>query len=675
MSFFEKQKRESFFVRNFLSLFIKMSSTPCQIPSIVKLKGRENYMDWAFAVEAYLKHEGLWKTVQGTDEEEDAGKKEERNEKAISKIVLLIEPSNYNHVRGHATAKAVWKSLEQTFEDSGMYRRVGLIRQLTSTKLDDCSDIEEYVNKIMSAAHKLIQIDKNGVSDSWVVTFLLAGLSSRYDPMIMALESSSVPLTSDAIKTKLLQDVKPNESSNMKAFFSKGNRRRGKQNYTTPQSSQTPLHAPQSSQVLPSLQTTHNKQFNTRCYACQEIGHISKFCPKKKKYAMTAAVVRSDQSFLNNLFCANASGYYGGCGISQGNDEWIIDSGASYAMTGREDWFHETGAPIINEILVANNAKLNVKSTGKVLMNVDCEGEVKTVPVSNVLHVPDLSVNLLSVSQIVLKDYKVIFDKFGCRIYDVNDQLHSTGRHVNNSFIVNLAKSQCNFSMKKVDNTTSELWHRRMAHLNRNDLLKLKNGLASGISFNDQPNQSTSSCVPCLQGKQTRRPFPKKGSRATSVMELIHSDLCGPMEVRSISGAKYFLTLIDDLSRKVFVYFLKTKEHVKQIFEEFKVLYERQLSKIIKILRSDNGGEFIISELEEYLRRSGIIHQTSNPSTPEQNGLAERMNLTLVEKARCMLQDAGLPKMFWAEAVATAAYLANRSRRDTKKHQKKFGVV
>lgn len=102
---------------------------------------------------------------------------------------------------------------------------------MTATRLDDCKDIEDYVNKIMSAAHKLMQMDKNSISDEWIVTFLLAGLSRRYDPMIMALESSSIALTPDAIKTKLLQDVKPDEStnSNIKALYSKGNRRRGKQ--------------------------------------------------------------------------------------------------------------------------------------------------------------------------------------------------------------------------------------------------------------------------------------------------------------------------------------------------------------------------------------------------------------------------------------------------------------
>lgn len=107
--------------------------------------------------------------------------------------------------------------------------------------------------------------------------------------------------------------------------------------------------------------------------------------------------------------------------------------------------------------------------------------------------------------------------------------------------------------------------------------------------------------MPCLKGKQHRFPFPKRGSRAASLLDLIHSDLCGPMEVQSFNGAKYFLTLIDDLSRKVFVFFLRTKEHVKEIFENFKLLHEKQLGKFIKVLRSDNSSEYITSELEDFL--------------------------------------------------------------------------
>lgn len=616
------------------------SSFPTAI--ITKLKGRENFIDWQFAVQAYLEHEGLWEVVEGTVKDDD------NNRKAKSKIILLVEPVNFIHIRGCETAKAIWDKLQDTFEDSGLYRRVSLIRQLTSTRLDNCNGMEDYVNKIISAAHKLRNIDGNNVSDEWIATFLLAGLSDRFKPMIMALENSNVALTSDGIKTKLLQDTKSSETSSSKALYTKG-RRYGKHQNHSSQSSQQPSFSSSDKQSGQSV---------VRCYVCQEIGHISRFCPKKKKNAMTAiSTGKQTSNSSSSQYIPTASGLFGGYSTATTNkNDWIIDSGASFNMSGRDDWLQNRNVPLIDEISAANNAKMEVISTGQVDVIVDCEGQAKKVSVNEVLHVPDLSVNLLSVSQMVLKDYTVVFDKFGCKIFDANNQLHSTGRHINNSFIMNLAEKQCHLATSE---NSTELWHRRMAHLNHSDLVKLNNGLASGITFNDK--KQSSSCIPCLQGKQIRFPFPKKGSRVASVLDLIHSDLCGPMEVSSMSGARYFLTLIDDLSRKVFVYFLKTKEGVKGIFEEFKALHERQLGKFIKILRSDNGSEYVTNELDEFLRCNGIIHQTSNPYTPEQNGLAERMNRTLVEKARSMLHGAGLPKSFWAEAVSTAAYLVNRS--------------
>lgn len=168
-------------------------------------------------------------------------------------------------------------------------------------------------------------------------------------------------------------------------------------------------------------------------------------------------------------------------------------------------------------------------------------------------------------------------------------------------------------------------------------------------------------CEACVKGKQQRLPFRHEGKRASQVLQLLHSDLCGPMETRSIGGSRYIFTIIDDHSRKVFVYFLEHKSQVMKTFESFKQLVENQTEAKIKILRTDNGKEYINNKLKNFLQESGIRHQTIVAYTPEQNGTAERMNRTIVEKARSMLLDAGLPTNFWAEAVSTAVYLINRS--------------
>lgn len=175
------------------------------MPPIERLKGRDNYDNWKFAVQAYFECEGLWKCVEGT--ETDAAKLV----KAKSKLILLIEPVNFVHVKSATTAQQVWDSLQQAFEDNGLTRRVGLLRTLTSTKLTDANSVDEYVNIIVLTAHKLRGIGMD-ISDEWIGTLLLSGLPDIYGPMIMGIESSGVKITTDSIKTKLLQDVRSSDA-------------------------------------------------------------------------------------------------------------------------------------------------------------------------------------------------------------------------------------------------------------------------------------------------------------------------------------------------------------------------------------------------------------------------------------------------------------------------------
>lgn len=133
------------------------------------------------------------------------------------------------------------------------------------------------------------------------------------------------------------------------------------------------------------------------------------------------------------------------------------------------------------------------------------------------------------------------------------------------------------------------------------------------------------------------------------------------METNSIGGAKYILTFVDDYSKKVFIYFLKAKSETLNTFREFKNLIENQTGEWIKTLRSDNGTEYRSNESVKLCKESGINHQFTVPYTPQQNGVAERMNRTIVERAKCLLFDAKLPKRFWAEASNMAVYLINRT--------------
>lgn len=164
-------------------------------------------------------------------------------------------------------------------------------------------------------------------------------------------------------------------------------------------------------------------------------------------------------------------------------------------------------------------------------------------------------------------------------------------------------------------------------------------------------------------GKQSRLPFKcsKIKSQTKGVLDMVHADLCGDMEEISIGGALYFLTFIDDFTGKTFIYFLKSKKEVVEKFIEFKVWAENQFGHKIKVFRTDNGTEFCQSKIEKFCLANGIHHQRTVVYTPQQNGLAERMNRTIEERARCLLFDAELNKTYWAEAANMAVYLINRS--------------
>ena len=150
------------------------------------------------------------------------------------------------------------------------------------------------------------------------------------------------------------------------------------------------------------------------------------------------------------------------------------------------------------------------------------------------------------------------------------------------------------------------------------------------------------------------------------MLKLLHSDVFRPMSVSSLAKSMYYVSFIDDFSRNTWIYFLKKKSEVFDRFKEFKALVENQTEKKIKVLRTNNGGEFCRKEFEEFCKKCGIAWQKTTPYTPQQNGVAERMNKTLMERARSMLSGAGLGQEFWAEAVDTACYLINRRKNITK---------
>ncbi|KAL0533127.1 hypothetical protein IC582_030342 [Cucumis melo] len=180
----------------------------------------------------------------------------------------------------------------------------------------------------------------------------------------------------------------------------------------------------------------------------------------------------------------------------------------------------------------------------------------------------------------------------------------------------------------------------------------VKSGLLSQLEDNSLPP-----CDSCLEGKMTKRSFTGKGLRAKTSLELVHSDLCGPMNVKARGGYEYFISFIDDYSRYDHVYLIQNKSDSFEKFKEYKVEVENESDKTIKTLRSDRGGEYMDLQFQDYLIEHGIQSQLSVPSMPQQNGVSERRNRTLLDMVHSMMSFSQLPDSFWGYALETTIYI------------------
>ena len=272
-----------------------------------------------------------------------------------------------------------------------------------------------------------------------------------------------------------------------------------------------------------------------------------------------------------------------------------------------------------------------------------------------------MNVNLISVGAIQENGYSVTFKSDRVSINrETDNECALQSKRMGRSYLVEFTAVGNAYSARGTTPVSKKLLHDRLGHTSPRiiDTLTKKNLIS--VTDNQIENSKIKDCVACMEGKMTRRQFNETENRVVNrKLDLVHSDLCGPMSVPSLGGARYFLVLVDDLTRFTYVAFLKKKSDTLQELKAFIALMSNQGHGAVRAIRTDNGTEYVNGALKDYLTSKGIVHQTSAPYTPEQNGLAERTNRTLIEKARCMLQHAQLSKEYWAEAIATACYLKN----------------
>nr|AAU90089.1 putative polyprotein [Oryza sativa Japonica Group] len=367
--------------------------------------------------------------------------------------------------------------------------------------------------------------------------------------------------------------------------------------------------------------------------------------------------------------------------------EWFLDTGATNHMTGSRSAFADLDTGVVGTVKFGDGSVVDIRGRGTVLFQ--CKnGDHRSLEA--VYFIPKLCKNIISIGRLDARGYDAHIYHGVCTLRDPDGLLLAKVKR-SPSFLyilkLNMARPIC---LAANGTETAWRWHARFGHLNFQALRRLAQAeMVRGLPVIDHVDQL---CDGCLAGKQRRVPFPDKARfRAQDALELVHGDLCGPIAPATPGGRKYFLLLVDDMSRFMWIRLLSGKHEAAAAIKQFKAGVEMESGRKLRALRTDRGGEFTSVEFTEFCADRGVSRQLTAPYSPQQNGVVERRNLTVVAAARSMLKAAGMPAQFWGEAVVAAVYLLNRSptksldgvtpyeawhgRRPSVEHLKVFGCV
>jgi transposase InsO family protein len=296
-----------------------------------------------------------------------------------------------------------------------------------------------------------------------------------------------------------------------------------------------------------------------------------------------------------------------------------------------------------------------VKGLGKIFISLDHS-------ISNVFLVDSLYYNLLSVSQLCKMGYNCLFTDVGVTVFRrtvhsitfkgvLDVQLYLVYFNDNNAELDTCLIAKTNMGW---------LWHHRLAHVGMKNLHKILKGKHI-LGLTNVHFEKDSIYSACQAGKQVGVYHPHKNIITTErPLELLHMDLFGSIAYISIGRSKYCFVIVDDYSRFTWVFFLQEKSQTQEILKKFLRRAQNEFGLRIKKIRSDNGTEFKNSQIEGFLEEEGIKHKFSSPYTPQQNGVVERKNRTLLDMARTMIDEYKTSDRFWVQAINTACYSINR---------------